>query len=481
MLDSATVKGFVGSCLLSRFDAAAAIPQFHEELWEMCCSGESKVAIAAPRGHAKSTSVTLSYLLAAALFREADFIILVSDTEGQAKLFLADIKIELSENEDLMALFEIEDFVKDTETDLIVRMKDGYQFRIIAKGSEQKVRGLKWRNKRPNLIVGDDLENDEIVMNKERREKFRNWLMKALIPCLSDNGRIVIVGTILHLDSALERLLNDPHWYTARYAAHNEDFSEILWPERFDQERLEAIRDSYVVQGMPEGYSQEYLNYPIDESSAYFKRDDFRFFSEEEVDYDRMTFFAATDLAISQKEKADYTVICVVGLDSNNRMHVVDVQRGRWDAKDIIDNMMAIQVKWQPDIFAIEGGQISKAITPFLKEEMMSTGVFLNLKEMTPVADKETRARSMQARLRQGTVYFNGKASWYPDLEQEMVRFPRDVHDDQVDALAWIGLTLAEMTPGLTADEYDDVLYDEEFSDDEWDFQSAGANITTGY
>ena len=481
MLDATTLKGFVGSCLLPRFDGAAAIPTFHEELWDMCCSNEPKVAIAAPRGHAKSTSVTLSYLLAAALFREADFIILVSDTEGQAKLFLADIKIELDENEDLLALFGQTEFIKDTETDLIVKMEDGHQFRIVAKCSEQKVRGLKWRNKRPNLIVGDDLENDEIVMNKDRREKFRNWLMKALIPCLSDNGRIVIVGTILHLDSALERLLNDPHWYTARYAAHNEDFSEILWPERFDQARLETIRDSYVAQGMPEGYSQEYLNYPIDESSAYFRRDDFRFFDSDEVDLDRLTYYAAIDLAISQKEKSDYTVIVVVGVDHMNKLYVVDVQRGRWDGKEIIDNMLNVQTKWTPDIFTVEEGQISKSLLPFLKEEMMSTGNFINIKGMVPVHDKESRARSIQARIKQGSVYFDGHADWYATLEQEMVRFPRDVHDDQVDALAWIGLTLADMLPGYTANEYADVLYEEEFEDDLPDFLELGACTTTGY
>lgn len=480
MLDSDTVKGFVGSCLLSRFDSAAAIPAFHEELWEMCCSRERKVAIAAPRGHAKSTSVTLSYLLAAALFRESDFILLVSDTEGQAKLFLADIKIELTENEDLMALFGVSSFVKDTETDLIVMMDDGYQFRIIAKGSEQKVRGLKWRNKRPNLIVGDDLENDEIVMNKDRREKFRNWLMKALIPCLSDEGRIIIVGTILHLDSALERLLNDPGWHTARYAAHNDDFSEILWPERFTQERLEAIRDSYVRQGMPEGYSQEYLNYPIDEESAYFRRDDFRFFDKDTLDYDRLTYYAGVDLAITQKEKSDYTVIVVIGVNHNNHIHVVDVVRGRWDGKEIIDNIMNVQTRWKPDIMAIEEGQISKSLLPFLKEEMLSTGTFINIKKMVPVVDKESRARSIQARVRQGTVFFDGHADWYADFEQELVRFPRDVHDDQVDAFAWVGLTLADMTPGLTKDEYVDMMYEDEFDVDN-DFIELGADMVTGY
>ena len=482
-LDANTVHGFVGSCLISRFDSPKPIPAFHKELWEICCSDADRIALAAPRGHAKSTSITLSFLLSALLFRERQYAIIVSDTEGQAVQFLGDLKSELLDNEHIQALFGEIELLKDSETKIIARFKDdGYMFRVEAKGSEQKVRGLKWQSRRPDLLICDDLENDEIVMNKERREKFRNWFFKALIPAMSDEGKIIVVGTILHLDSVLERLLNDPHWYTARYRAHNEDFSEILWPEKFSKERLERIRGNYVTQGMPEGYSQEYLNYPIDEATAYFRRDDFRFFDPDEAPYERMRYYAAIDFAISSTERSDYTVIVVVGIDEDGDMYVVDVRRGRWDAQEIIDEMFDTQLRWEPDLFAAESGMISKSLGPFLREQMRATGVFINIKDMVPTKDKETRARGIQARLKQGSVFFNGKAGWYPDLEQEMLRFPRDVHDDQVDALAWIGLMLNEVQVGLTVKEHEDELWQEEFEDDdEWDEFNGGMCATTGY
>jgi len=478
MLTAATVHGFTGSCLVSRFDSPAPIPQFHKELWELCCIDYPKIAIAAPRGHAKSTSITLSFLLTAMLFREYQYAIVVSDTEGQAIQFLGDIKSEILDNEDLIELFGIGKLVKDTETKIIIEMQDGYQFRIETKGSEQKVRGLKWRNKRPDLIICDDLENDEIVMNKERREKFRSWFFKALIPCMSDNGKIIVVGTILHMDSVLERLLNDPNWISARYAAHNEDFSEILWPEKFSRERLESIRDGYISQGMPEGYSQEYLNYPIDESTAFFRRDDFKFYKMEELDTTRLHYYAAVDFAISNKERSDYTVIAVVGVDDMNRWYVVDVRRGRWDSKEIIDLMFAMQIKWKPELFTLEGGMIQKSIGPFLRDEMMTRGIFLNLHPLVPSKDKQTRAASLQARLRQGTVFFNGYADYYPDLEKELLRFPRDVNDNKVDALAWIGLTLDAIIPGKTKQEQADEDYEEEFGDSYMPF---GKSAICGY
>ena len=85
------IKGFVGTCLIKRFDDASQIPKFHEEMWELCTSDSKFVAIGAPRGHAKSTSITLSYLLATILFRERRFVLIVSDTEAQASMFLGQI------------------------------------------------------------------------------------------------------------------------------------------------------------------------------------------------------------------------------------------------------------------------------------------------------------------------------------------------------------------------------------------------------
>ena len=84
---------------------------------------------------------------------------LVSDTESQATLFLGQIKQQLQENRDLIELFGIKCneegkviFQKETETDIIVEFTDGYKFRIIAKGAEQKLRGLLWNGTRPDLL-----------------------------------------------------------------------------------------------------------------------------------------------------------------------------------------------------------------------------------------------------------------------------------------------------------------------------------------
>lgn len=494
-LDAETIYGFTTSLLLSRFDSPKPTPAFHWELWDLVTREDKQIAIAAPRGHAKSTAITHSFVLAMLLFRERDFALIVSDTEGQAVQFLGDIKKELQENDELIATFGVAKFVKDTESDIIVQFKDGDQFRIIAKGSEQKVRGLKWRNKRPNLIVGDDLENDEIVMNEDRRFKFRQWFFNALIPCGSDDAIIRIVGTVLHMDSLLERLMppwgakstsiingikhitsEKRAWTSVRYQAHNEDFTAMLWPEKFPRERLEAIRATYVEQGFPEGYSQEYLNYPIDEDNAYFHKGDFIPITEFD---EHMEYYVGGDLAISENDRTAYTVFVVVGVTATGVLKVVDVRRFRGDGLEIVDEIFAIHARYRPELFIIEKENIARSLGSFLEAEMIKRGTYINLDTPVPSQDKVKRARSIQARMRAGQVQFDVDADWYPALVTEMTQFPRGVYKDQVDALAHIGLALDKIVDAPTARELEDSYWDE--MEEESDFYDLTFDRHTGY
>ena len=86
------------------FDEASAFADFHRELWELCCSPDKFVAICA-QGHAKSTIITIVYTLAAVLFREREFVVIVADTESQAALFLGQIKQILEDSKHIQELF----------------------------------------------------------------------------------------------------------------------------------------------------------------------------------------------------------------------------------------------------------------------------------------------------------------------------------------------------------------------------------------
>jgi predicted phage terminase large subunit-like protein len=143
---------------------------------------------------------------------------------------------------------------------------------------------------------------------------------------------------------------------------------------------------------------------------------------------------------------------------------------------EIVDEMFAVHKKYEPDLFIAETGLIEKAIGPYLNAEMSKRGVYINLQLMTPTKDKQSRARSLQARLRGGNVYFDTEADWYADLESEMLRFPRDRHDDQVDALSWIGLVLDQLVSAPSLEELDEQEYLEMMNDN-----SIGRSAVCGY
>ena len=509
-LTSNVIHGFTNSVLLSRFDNPKPTPKFHDILWDYCCSSNPYVAIAAPRGHAKSTAVTHTYTLASIVFRLRRFALLAAQTEGQAIQFLGDLKKEFYENDALINLFGVGDVIKDTESDVIVQFKDKSEARIIVRGSGQQVRGLKWRNTRPDLIIGDDLENDEIVLNDDRRAKFKSWVFNALLPCGADDALVRFVGTILHMDSMLESTMPnktrgqvittplmdyyvpDTHnrsiWHSIKFRAHPglDDFSEILWPEKFPEERLRAIRQTYIEQGTPEGYSQEYLNNPIDESHAFFKRKDILDIPEYEAFYSKTkepeTFYAAIDMAISEKSQRARTAIAICGISPTGMLRVRDIIKGRWDSLEIVENMFYVQERYRPQLFWVEEENISRAVGPFLYEEMRKPDrPFINLDYVKPSNDKLIRARPLQARMRAKGVQFDKQAEWFASLEEEIAYFPRGKFKDQVDALSYICLKLDEMTYPLNKEEQAELEYQQEYEESIYFSSDSGANPITGY
>jgi predicted phage terminase large subunit-like protein len=508
-LNASVLEGFVNSVLRKNFDKPVPTPEFHREIWDLVTSHYKQVAIAAPRYHAKSTAVTHAYTLASVLFRESRYVVIVSDTVSQAIQFLGDIKKEILENEDLRSLFSIRNgpLPKDTEDDIIVEMEGGHTFRIQARGSGQSVRGLKWANMRPSLIICDDMENDEIVMNKERRIKFKRWFYGALLRCMSSSGKIRVVGTILHMDSLLENLMPAPQlsmargkgkltivrddlkeytnqllpWKSIKYRAHSDDFSALLWPEMKSAEEFRMMKEDYSRQGLADIYSQEMLNIPIDVTNTFFRKSDFLPMTREDhSDKKKFLYYAACDLAISQAQRADYSAFVVAGIDEEGKLYCKHVIRERMDALEIIDTLLMIQKVWGPQIFAIEESVIQKSIGPYLNDAMVKSGIYLNTHVIRPSGDKPTRARSIQARMRAGACKFDKEAEWYPDFEEELVSFPRYKHDDQVDAWAYIGLMVDRMWEAPTKKEQEEEEYAEMVSQGS-DGNQDGRNTVTGY
>lgn len=443
------IEAFAGMFLSHRYDAAVATPAFHRAAWAAYCSPHPQVTLVAPREHAKSTSLTFAFILAEVCFRNSDYVILLGSTEDMSAEQLSNISEELEGNEDLRREFMIAGFEQQSKTDIIVYCTDGHRFRILARGAEQKIRGKMWKGKRPNLMVGDDMEDDEQVENLERRKKFRRWFFRAARQALSRYGRLRVHGTILHEDSLLSRLQKNSTWKSLFFKAHAgfDDFSNILWPEAWPEKRLRSRQQEFIADGDAAGYAQEFLNDPIDNSEAYLRKADFLPMSLRDIEAPKR-MLAAADFAVSKADLANRTSFSVGGLCPENLLHYTDQRVGRWDTVEWIEEMFLIQERWDPELFFVEDGVIWKSVAPMVYNEMRRRGIYINIEPVPSIKDKATRGRTFQRRMRAGGCRFAADAEWYPGFQHELLRFTggaQAVLDDQFDSAALLALGAERM------------------------------------
>ena len=213
-------------------------------------------------------------------------------------------------------------------------------------------------------------------------------------------------------------------------------------------------------------YSQEYEAKFVELSGGMFQADWFKKFTRKDVTmlndegnyetktafnvgnekcfYEDIRRFATVDLATSTKETADYTVVAIVGITPQNNCLVLEVNRQRLEAPDIIPLLQRKVTEWELQYVGIEKAGFQLALIQMAKRQG------LIVKELKADRDKVSRAFPLSAKMENGQVYFPSKAVWYDDLEREMLQFPDGEHDDQVDALAYAVVESAKQK-GYTA------------------------------
>ena len=258
----------------------------------------------------------------------------------------------------------------------------------------------------------------------------------------------------------------------------------MLWPERWTEAHLRARRQEFIEDGDSAGYSQEFLNNPLDHSDAFLKVADFKPMTEEDHESAKI-ICAAADFAVSRADKANRTAFVIGGKDVNNVLHHLDVRKGRWDPTEWIEEMFQIQKDWNPEVFWVEDGVIWKSVKSMLYREMQVRDIRINFEAILPVKDKGTRGRPYQRRMRAGQCRFNKKAAWYPDFEQENLRFTGAAAatlDDQFDSAA----LLSRGFDDLAQVEPEDFFEEEDWEQEKgfWNRPKSGVDgrsLVTGY
>jgi predicted phage terminase large subunit-like protein len=453
-----------------------------QKLQDITKARKAKVAIAAPRGHAKSTIVSLVYVLWCVLYLKERMILIVSNTSEQAAALLKHIKDELRTN-----------FLITSDFPEICRGKRPKPWRgnkiqlpngamICAYGAGQGLRGIKNRNQRPGLIIADDLEGVDKVDSEEQREKLRSWFSGTLINTGYSETNVIVIGTILHHDSLLANLVDSektPGWDGTTYRAieqfsmypkkwekwsaifrSREEFlgktgpegalnyfktkkhvllrrAKVLWPEWDSYYELMVLRQT-------EGdiyFQREKQNCPLDPRQCIFKKENIHFWDDEYKDTQHLIdaigkygrFYGACDPSMGRSNKGDYTAIIILLKDRRNKiMYTIAADIIYCTPTTTIEKIIQYTDTYRFSEFAVESNNFQELLVEDLKRRLRENGRKVFIKSLNHSSQKIARISSLETYVSQGLLQFNSK---HQELLQQLTQFPMAKNDDGPDAL----------------------------------------------
>ena len=310
------------------------------------------------------------------------------------------------------------------------------------------------------LVIDDVVKSNEEARSKAHRDRAWDWFTKVAMTRRMGPKSVIITFTRWHEDDIIGRLTdpNNEHFSHAlarkikiidlpAIAGPDDPLGrregEALWPERYDLDFLEEQRALD-----PLGFEALYQQRPSVADGVLFRREHVRFYDPADLP-DNLRVYCASDHAVTTNQRSDSTVLLKVGVDKQNNIYLLDCWWRKARTPEVVEAMLEMARAGEPPLaWWAEKGHITQSIGPFLRKRMEETGTFINVVDVTPVADKEQRAQSIAARLAMGYVHFPKDKPWVSQAVEQMMAFPNGKHDDFVDTLAWIGLGLRNMVPG---------------------------------
>jgi Terminase RNaseH-like domain len=410
-----------------------------------------RVAIASPRDHAKSTLLTLCYVLFRMCVYKEPYTTIVSDTYDQACEHIGNIFSELATNEELKTVYphvNLQNYstkakvrTKRRESDFIT-VGD---LRVRAFGAGMKVRGRRHKQHRPTLCILDDLENDVDVENPDSRQKLWNWFVGALIPAIARLGKIIIVGTILHADSVLSRLMlgKISSFKTKFYSAIMPN-GKCLWPARWSLQSLKERRQEVGTNA----FSKEYLNKPVNDMNSLFKQpwvEENRINKEDYKKIEKSIFriVVAVDPSVSDNPESDECgiVVCAISRDGYNKLkyYILEDLSLKASPKVWARVVLDAYTRWEANTIVVEVNNGGDLIAATIEAALEENEYLPHIEAVRASRGKAIRAEPIAVLYENNLVYHVGE---YDKLEFQMFNWKQgNKSPDRMDAMVW-GLTL---------------------------------------
>jgi predicted phage terminase large subunit-like protein len=389
------------------------------------------------RGHAKSSHLTMMIPLWLKIQepRQINFVVVVGKSNDNAVRLLMNLQAELETNK--LFVHDYGEQVKSGDwAEGEFHTTDGCMF--IAKGRGQSPRGLLDRANRPDYIVIDDIDDDEMCRNPKRVDDAFEWTLTALIGAMDmGRGRFILVGNRIAKHSVLTLMSERPGVFHTVVNALDKR-GNPSWSAKYSRQEIAKMRELIGERR----FMKEYMNSPVTEGTVFASKD-IRYVKMADIKSYR-SLICYTDPSFKSSATADYKATMLCGRTRDGYIHLLKAyaavctvsQMIRWHYE--IDNYINGRA---PIMYYME----ANFIQDLLMDEFRKAGEILGRhipvradKRKKP--DKFARIEAMQPMFERGLILFNEderKNEGMQTLVEQLMAFAKGsrAHDDAPDAL----------------------------------------------
>lgn len=392
-----------------------------------------------PREHGKTVRWSFAYVLWCALTKRARYVLLIGASGDAAGENLGNIKTEIEENERILE--DYGELQGDCWTDHRLELSNGTC--IQSKGSGASMRGTRFRQYRPDLIVIDDVLKDDAINSPTQRNKIHRWL-KRVVFNLGKSAYVVWVNTVMHGDDPISRLCREVeagdlvNWIAVRLGCIRPDGTP-LWPEYWDIQSLEDKKKTIGVSA----FSTEYMNEPLADEERIIHIewiDEFRY--TELPPRNRLQFFLGVDPATGAH---DGTAEVPIARDKESG--IIYVLPSFSDACSETKTLEQMEMLYKAYHFAAIGWEnvvFSGIYGKYIQKLGIEKGLYFPITLIgVGSLPKEVRIRSYSMLVQNGFIRFPQKGC--ENIITQLTEFPMGAFDDLCDGL-YLAIKAAEQS-----------------------------------
>ena len=407
-----------------------ATPAFHYEMIDRWHSDVPLIADMAFRGAAKST-IAEEAILIQALFGEFFNGVVIGDSEGRAAERITAIKSEIETNDRIHQIFG--DMKGKVWGATKCELRNGTYLQ--AMGRDQGMRGVKWKDRRPDRLFVDDYEDDESVATPEARTKTRRRFFSVVLPAMDPAYKARVAGTPLDNDALMMQFVRSRDWdskvYPIKYIDPDTQEWRATWESRFPLEDISKLERLYASTGESLTFVREYMCQPEDPSQKLFSRAQFPI---QQLTHTWEPCYAIYDPARTTDVKTSAMTGKVVVSWIGNRIIVWESAGMFWKPDEIVQDLFETDAKYKPLAIGIEKNGLHEFLMQPIRQAQVNRGHPLPIRELMAPKGKLDFIKGLQPFARAGEIILNGEQT---ELLNQVEGYPTG-RNDILNALAYI-------------------------------------------